>query len=163
MKLFSVYKGIKESLNDLSQVLYNIGQYEKGKDKTSYIVPVIYIEMPKNLKVDYFHRGIKVAKGAEIKIHYVSYAPYHSIDKTIQDSAVLAHESKVSDIMAIMEGLELKDDSGRVIATAMIHSASNMQNYRETFVYSVLTYKCEIRDYGIEAVYEPLVVPIEVI
>jgi len=156
MKTFAVYKGIKSHLNSIAQVLYYTGQYSKDKGNTSYVAPVIYIEMPKTLKVDYFPGGVKVAKGAEIRIHYLSNAPFQGHDNTVQDSAVQAHETTVADIMEELEGLEIKDSSGRVIASGLIHTGSTPVAYRLMYAFSVLIFKCELRDYSVRKYTENL-------
>ena len=147
MKTYAVYKGIKAQLKDLCEVMYFTGQYTKGKENTSYVCPAIYIEMPKSLKVDYFPVGIKVAKGAEIKIHFLSPAPFQGHDNQTQEDAIASHESTLGEIMEILEGLEVKDNSLRVIASTLIHTGSSTITYRPMHTVSVMSYKTELRDY----------------
>ncbi|PZP41219.1 MAG: hypothetical protein DI598_18495, partial [Pseudopedobacter saltans] len=74
MFTYNVYKAIKDDLKDIAAVFWYIGQYTKGKTNTSYRVPAIYIEMPKDSTVRFWGGRKKVIKPAPIKIHYISNA-----------------------------------------------------------------------------------------
>jgi hypothetical protein len=160
MDVFVRYKAIKQRLNSggtLSEafslapnntpvgvpVFWYTGQYQKGKDNVSYIAPAIYIEMPKNLKIDYFPRKLQVVKDAQIKIHIVSTAPYKSIDNAMQDAAVEKHMKLNEDVHALLNAFQIKDAKGQLLASQLIITGENTMNYLGSFAFSVLTYKCE--------------------
>lgn len=150
MKTYAVYKGIKSHLNAIATTFYYTGQYSKEKGNTSYLSPAIYVEMPKNLQVDYFPAGVKIARKAEIRIHCLSNAPFSGQDNTQQDAAIQTHDAILADIMETLEGLEVKDSSGRVIATGLIHTGSVPLSYRSMYGVSVLVFQCELRDFTVE-------------
>jgi hypothetical protein len=76
MFTYKVYKAMKLRLNGLAPIFYFIGQYNKGKDNTSYKVPAIYIETPKNNDLKFLGKKILTAKDARFKVHFISNAPF---------------------------------------------------------------------------------------
>lgn len=160
MDVFIRYKAIKQRLNGGGEftdtfsdvfdttgldipVFWYTGQYQKGKDNVSYVAPAIYIEMPKNLKVDYFPRKLQVVKDAQIKIHIVSTAPYKSIDNAMQDAAVEKHMKLNEDVHALLNGFQIKDVNGQLLASQLININENSMNYIGSTAFTILTYKCE--------------------
>ena len=148
MKTFEVYKGLKTQLQSILPVFRFMGQYIPGKENISYIAPVIYIEMPKTMKVDYLPGGVKIARDSEIRVHLVTNAPFKSHDNSSQDTAITDHELKESDLMELLEGLKITNHQGNIIATSLIHSGSESMKYHATCAVSIFTYKTEIRDYS---------------
>ena len=143
MDIFTRYKAIKQALVGVHPCFYFTGQYLSGKNNVGYAVPAIFIEMPKNLKIDYFPGKWQVAKNALIKIHLLTSAPYSSVDNAIQDSAVQSHQTKVNDLNNILSGMEIRGTNNKLLISQFILVNSNILNYTESFAYSVLTYQCE--------------------
>lgn len=139
MNTFTIYKLIKDRLKEIAPGFYYMGQYLKGKDNTSYVVPAIYIELPKYLPTT-FERKVKVAKAAQIKIHLVTNAPYKNHDNVVQDSAIQEHQTKLNAIDKLMTGCVLKDAEERLISQQFIPVGTNAGNFEGLKVYSVLTY-----------------------
>lgn len=142
MNTFTIYKGIKQRLTAVAPCFYYLGQYLKGKDNTSYIVPAIYIEMPKFLNITFFGK-VRTAKGAQVKIHLVTNAPYKNQDNTVQDSAIAEHENKLKEMDGLMTGWSLKDNNQKLLTNQFIPVADNVGNFEGVKVYSVLTYTTE--------------------
>ena len=162
MDVFIRYKAIKDRLIGGGQfseefadqfsnnaldipVFWYTGQYQKGKDNVSYVAPAIYIEMPKNLKIDYFPRKRQVAKDAIIKIHILSVAPYKSVDSAVQDAAVEKHQALINNVHDLLNGFEIKDVNNNLLATQFILGNDNPMNYMGTFAFTILNYKSEFR------------------
>jgi hypothetical protein len=144
MDIFSKYKSIKTRLSSLGiPTFFYTGQYQTGKDNTSFVCPAIYIEMPKNLKIDYFPGKLQVAKDAEVKIHVLTSAPYKSQDNSIQDAALTLHNTKLNAMDSLLSGWEIKNNDGKLLASQFILSGENNHIYRGSSVASVHSFKSE--------------------
>ncbi len=142
-----IYKAIKASLSNIAPCFFFTGQYAKGKDNTKYIVPAIYIEVPKNLKVAYWGRGIRAARAVPIKIHLINNAPYKSHDNVVQDSALVKHSSMLNQIDTLLEKKHFSTESGRKLSEAFINSETNEHNYLGSQVVSIITYTTDLYFY----------------
>ncbi|MEN9447130.1 MAG: hypothetical protein RJA25_420 [Bacteroidota bacterium] len=154
MDTFDRYKRLKLRLQNgnINNILLNSigipilwynGQYQLGKDNVSILAPVIYIEMPTDMKIDYFPRGLQTVRNAHIKIHILSIAPYKSIDNQIQDHKIEQHQTLIDDVHNLLNGFEMKTDAGKVITSQLILQGIAPMKYRSSFVVTVLDYVCE--------------------
>lgn len=139
-----VYNKLKQLLSDIAPVFKFTGQYVKAKGNTSFIVPAIYVEMPKDTPVTYTGRGIKVMKPAVFKVHYISNAPFSQHDNTIQDAAINAHVAAVAVINKMMQGLVLKKQNGRLLTERFILTAASEEHYIDGHVISTYSYTTEV-------------------
>jgi hypothetical protein len=146
MFYYPTYKAIKDRLKTIAPVFYYIGQYQKGKDNTSYVVPAIYIEMPKSNDIQFLRRRA-LAKGVQIKIHYINYAPFKNQDTAAQDAALQAHETKLKEIDLLMNGWAVLDGNGRVLTEQLVPVTGNMLNFMPQSVVSVIGYKTDVYSY----------------
>jgi len=150
MFCYPAYKAIKEQLAGIAQTFFYTGQYTKGADNTSYKVPAIYIEMPKPGAVVMWGRRLKSIKPAIVKIHYISYAPFKSVDGAIQDSAIAAHEATLRQIDLLLEGWAARNapeagkTEGTLLTQKLINSNVNMLNFQDSNLFSILSYTTEI-------------------
>lgn len=148
MDIFLRYKAIKSALKADTRLaavplLWYTGQYQRGKDNVSIIAPAIYIEMPKQLKIDYFPRKLQVAKDAVIKIHILSIAPYKSMDNPMQDAQIEKHNQFIAAVQSVLNGFTIKDSSNKVIASQFILQPENPMNYMGSCAFTILGYKSE--------------------
>lgn len=142
MNTFTIYKGIKQRLSAVAPCFYYLGQYLKGKDNTSYVVPAIYIEMPKNLIVTFFGK-LRTARNAQVKIHVITNAPYKNHDNVVQDNAIAEHEAKLKEVDSLMSGWALKNADQKLLTNQFIPINDNIGNFDGVKVFSVLTYTTE--------------------
>lgn len=143
MFTYPVYKELKDRLNDIAPVFRFHGQYNKGKDNTSYKVPAIYIELPTNIQVQYIRKR-KIAKGAIIKVHYISSAPYKNHDNQIMDDAYMEHEAKLKAIDKLVDGWEMKTEAGKLITEQFTQTNEVLISQVGENTVSVLSYKTDI-------------------
>jgi len=148
MFTYTIYKELKQQLTPVAPCFFYINQYLKSKDNTSYKVPAIYIETPKNNKVDKFPRQVKVLLQAQFKIHYISYAPFKSSDNAVQDSAILAHQNALTAINERIEGLVLKDAQLRLLTQQFVIKNVSEMNFEQMCIYSVITYTTDVYNRG---------------
>lgn len=144
MFIYPAYKALKQQLNSIAPVFYFLGQYNKGKDNTSYIVPALYIEMPKNARVKYWGKGKRTLSPAEIKLHYITNAPYKNHDNSVQDAAISVHSAGLKAIDDIMSNLVLRKEDGSLLTQRFINEVSDEMNYQDKKLFSILTYSTEI-------------------
>ncbi len=144
MLLYPIYKAIKQHLGTEVPVFFYLGQYTRGKDNTSYRVPAIYIEMPKDADLKFYGKKLLAAKNVPIKIHYISYAPFKSVDNTVQDTAIATHENKLKEIDKLMDGWNATNLEGKLLTQQLLPTNSNTLNFDGTNVYSIITYTTEI-------------------
>lgn len=149
MFLYPLYTAIKEHLKtNLSgatvPVFFYIGQYQKGKENTSYTIPAIYIELPKNMPLNFYPKKVMSAKGIEIKIHYISYAPFTNADNSQQEAAIAQHEARLKEIDKLTNGWVMKDIAGLNLTEQLISNNGSFLNFADKAVYSVMTYKTEV-------------------
>lgn len=141
---YNVYKKIKSRLQAVESCFMFLGQYLKGKDNTSYIVPAIYIEMPKTNNLVFYGRKQLAAKDAMIRIHYISNAPFKSHAPAIQDSALANHDNKLEEINDLLQGWNAENEDGSLLTQQLIPVGSAEVNFFGTHVVSILTYKTEM-------------------
>lgn len=144
MFCYPVYKLLKEQLNTIAPVFYFIGQYTRGKDNTSYRLPAIYVEMPGTSNIQFWGRRAMAIKPAQIKIHYISHAPFKNHDNTVQDSAIAAHEAVITNIDFLLQGFIARDSDNNLLTQSLIPLGVDTLNFQDNCVYSVLTYTTEI-------------------
>jgi hypothetical protein len=150
MNTYIIYKGLKQRLNALAPCFYFLGQYLKGADNTSYIVPAIYIELPKFMPVDFAPGKIQVAKGVQLKVHLVTNAPFSNSNNQYQENNILEHQAKLDAIDRLMTGFVLKDDKQRLLTQQLVPVAGNNMNYEGVKIYSVITYETDILSYHLK-------------
>ena len=141
MFLYAVYKAIKAKLGASVPVFFYTGQYLNSKGKTVYRVPAIYIEMPKSHDIKFYGRKLLAGKG-NVKIHYISHAPFKDADNSIQDSAIQAHENKVQEIDVLLNGWNA-ETNGQKLTEQLLPTGANMLNFLKDSVVSVVTYSTE--------------------
>lgn len=147
MNAYAIYQLIKAHITGIATVWYYTGQYAKDKNKTVYKVPALYIEMPASLPV--VNQGqVRMSKQAVIKLHYLSQAPYGSIEVPVQDAAVKAHSDKVLELINLISGAELKDISGRLAAGQCLVSVVEPVKYTDTFALTVVHITADVYDYS---------------
>ncbi len=150
MDTYTIYKAVKEQLKTAGPVFYYMAQYLPGKDNTSYKVPAIYIEMPKNLTVNFYPRKIKAARGV-IKVHVVSNAPFAAGDGPVQDSQLQAHQALVNSVDKLANAQVFKDGQGRLLTQQLINTGANNNVMQKGCVVNVLSYSTEMFDYNLQA------------
>ncbi|MBS1672121.1 MAG: hypothetical protein JST94_11860 [Bacteroidetes bacterium] len=144
MFTYNVYKKLKQEISIIGPVFYFLNQYGRNKDKTSYNVPAIYIEMPKQSKVDSLNRKIKVLLKQQIKLHYISYAPFKSdTDNIVQDNALAQHSATLLAINTLIDNLQLKDGDTSLTNQFILVNTSELV-FEDMCVYSILTYQTDI-------------------
>lgn len=95
------------------------------------------------MQIDYFPGKLQVAKGVQIRIHLLTSAPYKDQDNSIQDSAIANHQDKLNQIKTLLDAFEIKNVSGKLLASQFIQTALDPISYRESYAYSVITYVSE--------------------
>lgn len=144
MRTYGIYKAFKQRLSQVANTFYFMGQYLKKADQTSYVVPAIYIEMPRNISTTYFGR-VKTARNVQFKIHVVSNAPHKGNDTNpVQDSALQAHENLYAAAIAALEHKSFKNGGDLFITGQIIEVGSSNNNYDGPHVYSVATLQCDM-------------------
>jgi hypothetical protein len=143
MFLYPVYLKIKERLGNDVPVFFYIGQYLPGKDNTSYRVPAIYIEMPKDVNINFYPRKLQSAKQAIIKIHYTSYAPFKNQTNLVQETAIAEHENKLMEIDRLLNTWNAKHAT-KNITEQLITDGGSFLKFQHMALISVLNYKTQI-------------------
>lgn len=149
MFLYPIYTALKQYLNDSFAenpipVFFYIGQYKKGKDNTSYRIPAIYIELPKDNKIDFYPKKIMTAKEVRIKIHYISYAPFKNADNAQQEEAIQQHEATLKVIDKLLNLLVIKDAGNKNLTEQFVTDNANLLDFLDSAVVSVLGYKTQV-------------------
>ena len=147
MLFYPAYLAIKKRLTDNQAVpvYFYIGQYLPGKDNTSYVVPAIYIEFPKDNGIDFFPTKRVVSKGVDIKVHYISYAPFKNHDNATQEAALSQHNAQLVVIDKLLTGWNaVENGGGKIITQQLIPTASSLLNFMDKAVVSVITYRTEV-------------------
>lgn len=147
MNTYAIYQLIKSHISGIAPVWYYTGQYARDKNKTVYKVPALYIEMPATLPVSNFGQ-IRMSKQAEIKLHYLSQAPFGSTEIPVQDSAVQAHTKKILELVNLVSGAELKDRNGNLVAGQCLVTGVDPVKYTDTFALSVVRINADLYDYS---------------
>jgi hypothetical protein len=145
MNTYNIYKGIKARLNVVAPVFYFIGQYLRGKDNTSYKVPALYIEMPKNLQINYFNRQA-VARNAEVKIHLISNAPFKNHDTGVQDNSLNDHQAMIDEVCELLKHWALKNAENKLLTQQFTLTNVNAMYFDGMKVWSILTFKTEFNN-----------------
>lgn len=140
---YPVYKLIKQRVKDIAATFYFLGQYEKGKDNTSYKVPAIYIEMPANGSTRYNGRRQRSVKG-NIRIHYISNAPFKNHDNTVQDAALAAHHAQLKALDDLLQGWVAVDADSKKLTQQFLQNATTEMRFLGSHVVSILQYGTEI-------------------
>lgn len=138
MRTYTHYKQFKAQLSFIAPCFMYFGQYLAGKDNTSYKVPAIYIELPKNVPVTYFG-SIKTIRKAQVKIHLITSAPFKN-SETIQDGIISEHEAMLSLIDQVFNNKKFLKN-GKLLTEKMIEVNSSTLNYIGTNIFSVITYQ----------------------
>jgi hypothetical protein len=158
MLLYPVYKAIKQRLSaginpplGDGGVFYYIGQYLPGKENTSYKVPAIYIELPKDLAATFLPQKLMHAKDAIIKVHYVSYAPFKNHDNEFQEAAVEAHETKLNEIDALLHHWHVERPDGKPLTQQLLNRGGSFLKFQRMSLISVVNYKTEIYGHHLQS------------
>jgi hypothetical protein len=151
MVLYPLYKSTKAMLETLGiQCFFFLRQYETSKENTSYKVPAIYIEMPnyRGVAVQYYGKRSKFVNNLEIKIHYISYAPFKNHTNSIQDTALQQHHNKLIEINNLLEGFRPMNANNELLAEGFWTAETSEMNFMASCIVSVITFKCTayIRD-----------------
>jgi hypothetical protein len=144
MQTTSIYRGLKDRLNNIAPVSRYINQYDKGNGNTTYTVPALYIEMPRNFNIDFLPGKLQVAKGCVINIHLITNAPYKAQDNTVQDAAIDDHDAKLKAIDALLTGYALRDNNNRLLTEQFIPTNQKEKMFDGVHCISVLTYTTSI-------------------
>lgn len=149
MFIYPIYTAIKQYLSTnltgaATPIYFYIGQYQKGKDNTSYTIPAIYIELPKENRINFYPKKIMTAKDVIIKIHYISYAPFKNADNAQQETAIAQHEAKLKEIDKLIMGWNVKDVNNLNLTEQFITDGSSLLNFMDKSVVSIIDYKTEV-------------------
>ena len=151
MLTYPIYKAMKLRLNGIAPIFYYMSQYQSGKDNTSYRVPAIYIETPKETALSFYGRRTQVAKDARFKIHYISDAPFKNHDNPVQDSAIAAHEEILKQIDTLITGWNLADTAGKLLTQQFLPVGASINNLVSTSIFSVIEYRTEVFSYHLRS------------
>lgn len=149
MFLYPIYTAIKQRLtNPLLlpgpiPIYFYIEQYHRGKDNTSYSIPAIYIELPKNNNIDFYPKKVMSAKDVIIKIHYISYAPFKNADNAQQETAIAQHEAALKQIDKLLNCWNVKDVNNQNLTEQLITDGCSLLNFMDKAVVSIINYKTE--------------------
>lgn len=139
------YQAIKAHLVALDIPVFKYtGQYLKGKENTSYRVPAIYVELPAEFDFQFYGKKVKGAK-CQVKIHYISYAPFQAVDSPVQDAAVAQHESVLRDIDKRLCGWNIVPVS-YLSSEQFIPQKGKLAEFQNLSMLSVLAYSTELYD-----------------
>lgn len=144
MFTYPIYKAMKLRLNGIAPIFYYMGQYQRGKENTSYKVPAIYLEMPPTETLGFYGRKLLTAKDARFKVHYISDAPFTQADNPVQDSAIQAHETKMVDIDTLITGWNVTDQAGLLLTQQFIPVSSKLNQFMQSKIVSVIEYSTEV-------------------
>lgn len=148
MFITDAYKAIKKRLTDAGinvPIFFYIGQYQPGRDNTSYKVPAIYLEFQKEIMIDFFPTKRMVAKAVNIKLHYISYAPFKNHDNEVQDNALDEHNAKLVEIDKLLNGWNaVEERSDRILTQQLIPKGGSFMFFINSAVGSIIDYQTEI-------------------
>ncbi len=140
MFIYPVYNAIKQHLSSLEiPAFFYIGQYLPGKNNTSYLVPAIYIEMPKDVPVTVTNKITRSAV-AQVKIHYISYAPFKAATTEVQETAIADHEEKLKAIDALMHQFVAMDGEENLTEQFVAGNNNTLMQFQGMTLFSVLGY-----------------------
>lgn len=146
MDTYSAFKLFKEPLKAIATVFQYTGQYLTDKSKTRVKVPALYIEFVGDPQQVNFGR-IRCYNG-QIKLHYISQAPFNATDNQIQDSAMQSHSEKMIQLRNLIEGLEIKDSAGRLIIGQCLITGISPVTYQDTIAVEILSLESKLYDYS---------------
>ncbi len=152
MNFYSIYKQIKDRLGVDVPVFFYIGQYLRGKDNTSYRVPAIYIELPKQTNIDYYGKKIVTMKDSMVKIHVLHYAPFKNHENETQEAAIQQHDEKIKAVDTLLNGWHAIDAKGDKITEQLITAGGVFMQFDGMIVFSVLDYKTELYSHHLKQV-----------
>jgi hypothetical protein len=151
MFLHNIYLALKQHLSAPANltlagipIFLYIGQYRPGKDNTSYSIPAIYIELPKDSKIKSYPKKVMSIKDVSFKIHYISYAPFKNADNAMQETAIAQHETILRAIDQALSEKVFKDVSGNNLTEQFLTQNVNLLNFLDKAVFSILDYKTEV-------------------
>lgn len=139
---YPLYKLIKQRIAEVAPVFYYIGQYQRGKDNTSYRVPAIYIELPSMNNVGYNGKRTRSVKG-NVKIHLVTNAPFKNHDNSVQDSALADHDSKLDELDALLHRWVALDAENNKVSQQFLQVGTEELKFIGNHAVSVLIYNTE--------------------
>lgn len=140
----AAYRGIKAILKG-NPVFWDNGQ-ARGT-KTLYKSPSVLIE-PKKApsKILYFGK-IAADRDYNVKITVITPAPFSDQDNDVQDAQLLAHRAKQIEILTLLTDVEIKDEKGRLILSALEWVGHVGPTFNGVNAFTEFTYKCEAYDY----------------
>ena len=150
MNTYKIYKAIKSRLAAVAPGFYYLGQYLKKSDNSSYIVPAIYIEMPKLLDVKFEAGQVQVAKEVTVKIHLVTNAPHRTGETVYQDNDIQDHQAKLDALDKLMTGCVLRDDKERLLTQQFVPTGGDNMNFEGVKIFSVITYTTDLYSYHLK-------------
>ncbi|MGN6604547.1 MAG: hypothetical protein ACTHK8_18960 [Ginsengibacter sp.] len=143
MFFYPIYQAIKTRLGAAIPVFYYVGQYKPGKGNTSYRVPAIYVEMPNLNDINFYPKKLMSTK-CQIKIHYLSYAPFKDHDDAAQVAAIEEHEQTLMDINSLLCDWNAVDGTGLKITEQFTPVQGSLLDFEDMCVISVLAYRTEV-------------------
>lgn len=149
MKIYPIYKSIKSRLTGIAPLFHYQGQYLRkvgtGTEQTSYRVPAIYIETPRNQPVTWWGGRIKCIPNAAFKLHIVSNAPHKANDANpVQDSALQAHDTIVSQAQQALQNAILKNADDQYLTGQLSETGTDNMRYEGPVVVTVLTFSADV-------------------
>lgn len=143
MLLLPTYTQLKQRLSSICDIQYFTGQYMPGESEGTYTIPVMYIEMPKDVIIHHLPKGITLAKNCTIKIHYLSNAPFTDTDNPVQEELLLAHEANLQEIDRLINEWNAVDN-GEKITEQLIPKAAKLMELKRMTCISVINYETDI-------------------
>lgn len=145
MFIYPVYNKIKERLSGLEiPTFFYIGQYQAGKNNISYLVPAIYIEMPKDVAVKVTNH-ITRSQASQVKIHYISYAPFKNATTDIQESAIAEHEQTLRAIDLLLHEWNATDEGVNLTEQFIAGETNTLMQFKGMTLFSVLGYSTRFK------------------
>ncbi len=139
---YALYKLIKQRIAEVAPPFYYIGQYQQGKDNTSYRVPAIYIEMPLVNNVTYWGKRNRSVR-APIRIHLVTNAPFKNHDSLVQENALAEHYNKLAAIDDLLQNWVALNEDNQKVTQSFIQTGTEEVKFIFSHAVSVLTYSTE--------------------
>lgn len=144
MLIHQTYTALKNILGTQIPVFYFINQYQKGQDNTSYKVPALYIQMPDSNNISFWGNHLVGAKNTQIKLHFISHAPFKNHHTAAQEAAIQAHVLKLITLDRLLNGTVLKNNNNIPITEELILTNTQELQFANNCIISVLTYNTTI-------------------
>ena len=157
MNIYPVLQALIDTLAPLGPTLPYTGQYLPGKTNTSYKSPCLYVEMPRDLDVQFYPGRRKAAK-ANIKIHLISPGPYQTHRAGAQLEAEASHQTVLNEISRLLTGLSIQDNQQRLLTQQLIPAPETVKTYNNSDIISMVAFNTEIYDYVLAGAIPPAVV-----